>query len=166
MSTAAPGKRPAIRLKATTPPRASGTTESSVVVVRHRLPPPRTPARRVLQIVADEESHRSLHALAPPHAAPSADDSQARAVVRPIWKRPEVILAALAAFGTVLGIVLALVSSRTPATSTAANEAPIARTELRKGQEAPASKPASPEVRPSQPQIPTFDVKSLPPARR
>lgn len=166
MSTAK-GRRPAIRLKASTPPR---TTESSVVVVRRRLPPPRTPARRVLQIVPDDESDRQLHVMAASLApVTSASDSQARAVARPIWKRPEVILAALAAFGTVLGIVLALVSSRAPSAS-ATNEAPLApdRADLRKGSETPASKPASAEIAPAQgkPQIPTFDVKSLPPARR
>lgn len=165
MSVGAPGKRPAIRLKATTPPR---TTEGSVVVKRHSLPAPRAPMRRVLQIVADDESPDSYR----PHTAPmptaTASDSHARAVATPLWKKPAVILAVLAAAGTAFGVALAIASSHfgAPSAATSPSSVAQARTDLRTTNEAQATPVETARAAtPSSPVVPTLDVKSLPPAR-
>jgi len=167
MSVGAPGKRPAIRLKATTPPR---TTEGSVVVKRHSLPAPRAPMRRVLQIVADDESPDSYR----PHTAPmtmptaTASDSHARAVATPLWKKPAVVLVALAAAGTAFGVALAIASSHFGSPSAAASPSSVAqaRTDLRTTNEPQATPVETARAAtPSSPVVPTLDVKSLPPAR-
>lgn len=167
MSVGAPGKRPAIRLKAMTPPR---TTEGSVVVRRHSLPVPRPPMRRVLQIVADDESpdSRSWQVTAPmTMPASSASDSHARAIATPVWKRPAVVLVVLAAVGTALGVTLAIASSRFGASvTTSPSSVAQARSDLRSTSEPqPTPVETARASTPRGPDIPTLDVKSLPPAR-
>lgn len=175
MSLAAPGRRPTIRLRPASPPRETDETreptEHSVVtrtehsVVTYKLPPPRTPPRRVLQIVTDDDANEALaQAASAPSPSPSVPEGAPRS-----WRagfvlaRPHAVLVAIAALGLALGATLAFASRARSSADAAALEA--ARAAL-VASPPPVVAPPTKAAKPTEPAIPSFDVKSLPPAKR
>jgi hypothetical protein len=151
-------RRPAIRARAITPPRAA--SPASTARTRVQLPIVRPPARHRLQLVTDDDANEALHQAAhapqtmPPPAPTGAERSWSRVSSRPLVLVMVAAAAALVAFATLIAV----------RSVSRANEDRPGTTTLTSSLQATPENAATP-IAPAEPAIPVVDVNSLPTAR-
>ncbi len=161
-------RRPTIRPRAVTPPRTT-LARTTTPAPTWKLPPVRLPsprvsateaaraaARPVLLLVADASDHFEVARL---------HDDRASGALRPAWRAPRTTALAAATMMVLLAaaVVVGVSASGRP---TAQVRASASSSALSSALPARIATAAARAEQPAAPQIPVFDVKSLPPAPR